>query len=337
MENLKQKLDGIVAKSKLEEKKKEIRQLEVESSRADFWKDPQVASAKMQKLASLQKEIEEVEMLKSYLEQGDIESFKKAIEKFSFKLFLSGLHDRDDAILAIHSGQGGIEAMDWTSMLYRMYSRYIENKGWKSEVMDETVGEEAGIKSITIMVRGLYAYGYLKGESGVHRLVRQSPFNADKLRQTSFALVEVWPVIEDDSEIEIKPENIEFGAFRSSGKGGQNVNKVETAVRIKHKPTGIIVTSQTQRYQAQNRENAMKLLRSKLWELREQELSKKQAQLKGGYTKPGWGNQIRSYVLHPYHMVKDLRTQYETSDTNSILNGELDGFIESYLKMFTVI
>lgn len=335
MEDLKNKLDELINKFRLEDKKKEIRNLEVESSKADFWKNPQEASRIMQQFSSLQKEVDEIGMLKLYWEEGDIENLKKGIEKVSFRLFLSGEHDRDDAIFAIHAGQGGTEAMDWVAILYRMYTRYIESRGWKYEIIDETIGEEAGIKSITLIARGVYAYGYLKAEGGVHRLVRQSPFNADKLRQTSFALVEVWPVIENNNEVEIKEEEIEFEAFRSSGKGGQNVNKVATAVRIRHKPTGIIITSQSQRYQAQNRENAMKLLRSKLWELKQQEIAEKEQKLKGGYKKPGWGNQIRSYVLHPYHMVKDLRTDFETSNTEAVLNGEIEGFIQSYLKTFT--
>lgn len=332
MPTMLEQLNELKEKFKLEEKDKEIKKLEEESGKPEFWQNREEATKKMQRLVLLQKEIEEIGFMELSLEEGDEQSFQSALEKFSLKLYLSQKYDQNDAILALHAGQGGTEAMDWVSMLYRMYSRYIENRGWKYEVVDETMGEEAGIKSITLIVKGYNAYGYLKSEAGVHRLVRQSPFNADKLRQTSFALAEVWPVIEDDIEIEIKPEDIEFEAFRSSGKGGQNVNKVSTAVRIKHKPTGIIVTSQTQRYQIQNRENAMKLLKSKLWELKQAELLKQERQLKGAYKKPGWGNQIRSYVLHPYHMVKDLRTGYEESNTDSVLNGEIDRFIESYLK-----
>lgn len=335
MDELKKRLEELKAKIRIEEKKEEIIHLEQESGQAEFWQDHQTASVKMQKLSALKKEVEEIEMLELYWEEGDQKALQAGLDKLSFKLFFSGEHDGGDAIFAIHAGQGGTEAMDWAAMLYRMYSRYIEKKGWKYEVVDETQGEEAGLKSITIIAKGHYAYGYLKSESGVHRLVRQSPFNADKLRQTSFALVEVWPVIEDDSVIEIKEDEIEFDAYRSSGKGGQNVNKVETAVRIKHIPTGIIVTSQSQRYQNQNRENALKLLRSKLWEIKQAEMLVRQQELKGGYHKPGWGSQIRSYVLHPYHMVKDLRTDYETSNTDAVLNGELDPFIESYLKSNT--
>lgn len=222
--------------------------------------------------------------------------------------------------------------MDWAKMLFRMYSRFFEKKGWEQKVIDQTLGEEAGIKSVTVSVEGRFAYGYLKGEAGVHRLVRQSPFNADNLRQTSFALVEVLPHI-DTQSIKVKEDDLEWQFFRASSHGGQNVQKVSSAVRLRHKPTSIVITAQSERYQNQNREYALKILFGKLWALQEEEKKKEEALYKGGYKTPGWGNQIRSYVLHPYHMVKDLRTNYETSNTQAVLDGDLDGFIESQLAI----
>ncbi|MBP6882335.1 MAG: peptide chain release factor 2 [Candidatus Levybacteria bacterium] len=335
MEDIKNRIQKLVEKLDIQTKKKKILELQEESAQSDFWQDHTAAGEKMKELSALQKEVEEVELLELWAQEGEEQEAEKLLKKMETLLYFSSEYDEGDAILAIHSGQGGTEAMDWTEMLYRMYTRYFEKKGWGFEVLDETPGEEAGIKSITIAVTGKYSYGLLKHEMGVHRLVRQSPFNADKLRQTSFAMVEVLPQIDQAGGIEIRDDEIEFDAFRAGGHGGQNVNKVSTAVRLKHIPSGLVVTASVERHQNQNREFAMKLLKAKLWQIQEDDRRKEEQRMKGGYVTPGWGNQIRSYVLHPYKMVKDLRTGVETGNTDAVLDGELDQFIEEELRQLS--
>jgi peptide chain release factor 2 len=263
---------------------------------------------------------------------AEVERLTQDLEQREFRLLLSGSHDRGSAILAIHAGAGGTDASDWAEMLLRMYLRWAESRGFKADVIDQMDGDEAGIKSATATIDGEYAYGYLHAERGVHRLVRLSPFDAAHRRHTSFALVEVWPEIGEDSKIVIRPTDLQIDTFRASSAGGQHMQKNETAIRITHLPTGIIVSCQNERSQTQNRENAMKVLRARLAELEEQKRREQLAELKGEHIKAEWGSQIRSYVLHPYQMVKDHRTEYETGNTAAVLDGRLDEFMEAYLR-----
>jgi len=350
IEAISQKFDEIYQSLNIDDKKAKLKELEVKSTDPALWNNSSKGRGVMQNLADLKNEIEEVEslkenilLLKTLINDGgkakdyvkEVKKVEKLLNKITFSSFLSGSYDSKNAIVSIHAGQGGTEAMDWTSMLLRMYLRYCERKKWQTKVLDSTSGEEAGLKSVTFLVEGKFSYGYLKHEAGTHRLVRQSPFNADKLRQTSFALVEVLPELADIDlpDIKIKDEDLDWQFFRSSTQGGQNVQKVSTAVRVIHKPTGIIVTAQSERFQEQNRKIALNLLRSKLWAKKQEKLAKTKKDLKGEYKMASWGNQIRSYVLHPYKMIKDLRTQKETSNPERFLDGEIDDFIEAQIRL----
>lgn len=323
-------------------------------SQKDFWQDTKKAKEISQKASDLKSEIELWQRMKKQIadllelaqtDQKDKsinlreeveEEYKKLAKKFAeleFYLLFRERHDKNNAIIAIHAGTGGVDAQDWAQMLLRMYLRYCEKKGFKAKVIDETFGAEAGIKSAVIEIKGNYAYGYLKSENGVHRLVRISPFDAEAMRHTSFALAEVIPEISEEEEIEIKPEDLKIDTFRSSGHGGQNIQKTESAVRITHLPTKIAVACQSERSQAQNKERALKILKSKLLKLSEAKAEEEKKMLRGEYSEAAWGNQIRSYVLQPYHLVKDHRTNYEEGDVDSVLDGKIDGFVEAYLKL----
>ncbi|MCX6763926.1 MAG: peptide chain release factor 2 [Candidatus Moranbacteria bacterium] len=354
LNSLKEKIAFVSGYLDLPSKKKRIEELEKISATPDFWKDNLKASQAMQELEELRKEllelseaeteISELLELAKIISAGDkeekeleekIKKLEKDINELEFKTLFSGKYDRSDAIVSIYSGAGGVDAQDWAEMLLRMYLKWAEKNNFKARIVDEARGQEAGIKNATIEISGLYAYGNLRSENGVHRLVRLSPYNADNLRQTSFALADVMPVIEEMKEVIIDPKDIRIDVYRSSGAGGQGVNTTDSAVRITHLPTGIMATCQNERSQLQNKEEAMKILKAKLHKKYLEEKEQEKSAIRGEAKSAEWGSQIRSYVLHPYKMVKDHRTKYETSDPEAVLGGDISGFIEAYLKLAT--
>ncbi|MCJ7535300.1 MAG: peptide chain release factor 2 [Anaerolineales bacterium] len=349
LNTVQQTYNNLLERLDLASKEERLVNLQKLTEDPELWQDPDNAQRLMREISNLKEEVEEWQILRENISdtlelaqlgdesiQSDLESetllFEDDVAKREFEAMLSGRYDRGDALLAIHAGAGGTDSQDWAEMLQRMYLRWAERKGYQTNILDTTFGEEAGIKSVTISISGRYAYGYLRSEKGVHRLVRLSPFDSAHRRHTSFAMVEILPQVEDNSQVDINLDDLRIDVFRSSGAGGQNVQKNDTAIRITHHPTGIVVTCQNERSQLQNKQNAMTVLRSRLLELKQQEQEEKMAQLRGEYQKAEWGSQIRSYVLHPYQMVKDHRLEFETGNTQAVLDGDLDGFIEAYLR-----
>jgi peptide chain release factor 2 len=345
---MKSRIQPLIERLDINGKIRQIEALETQTSSADFWANPEQAQKIMQTISKLRAEVERWQSVTKHIDdlielarledesltaeiEIEVNTLTKQVERLSLQAMLSGAYDNEDAILAIHAGAGGTDSQDWGQMLERMYLRWAEQNGYKTEIIERMEGEEAGIKSITINVRGEYAYGYLQSEQGVHRLVRLSPFDAAHRRHTSFAKVELWPDIQGNIDIEVSEKDLKIETYRSSGAGGQNVQKNDTAIRITHIPTGIVVQCQNQRSQTQNRERAMQILKARLFEMERKKQEAQLAALKGENVDAAWGNQIRSYVLHPYHMVNDHRTGYKAGNTDAVLNGDLNPFMEAYL------
>lgn len=350
LQALQSKVDRLIHQIGVPAKESQIDEMEIKVSAPDLWADPTYAQSLLQELARLKKDVNRWRELQQRIQDAyelatledesiltEIETeyvdLETLVNKMELEIVFSGSHDNADAILAIHAGAGGTDSQDWAQMLERMYFRWAEANGHSIEVIERSDGEEAGIKSMMAVIRGGdYPFGYLQSEQGVHRLVRQSPFDSSARRHTSFAKVELWPDVKDEIEIEINPNDIRVDTYRSGGAGGQHLQKNDTAVRLTHLPTGIVVQCQNQRSQAQNRERALQILKARLFEIERHKQEATLAELKGENVDAGWGNQIRSYVLHPYQMVKDHRTNYEVGNASSVLDGNLNGFMESYLR-----
>ncbi len=342
-------ISGFMTRLEIDAKARRLDRLQNQASDPDFWSNAEAAQKTMQEIAKLRAEVERWQTLSarindalelaqlddaSLLEelQYETDDLTALVEKMSFQAMLSGEYDNENAILAIHAGAGGTEAQDWAQMLERMYLRWAEQNGYKVEVIHRMDGEEAGIKSMSVSIKGEYAYGYLQSETGVHRLVRISPYDASARRHTSFAKVELWPDIQGEIEIDVPEKDVKIETYRSSGAGGQNVQKNETAIRLTHIPSGLVVTCQNERSLTQNRERAMQILKARLFEMERQRRERELSALKGENVDAGWGNQIRSYVLHPYQMVKDHRTGFTVGNPAAVLDGDLNGFMESFLR-----
>ncbi|MCY4525469.1 MAG: peptide chain release factor 2 [Anaerolineaceae bacterium] len=349
LQAMKATIDGLVARLGIADKEAAIEKIEAAAASTAFWDEPDLASRQMQSLSTLKAEVrrwrnisrriddalelaqlEDQDLLDDLLEECD--ALLPVVERMSFQAMLSGRHDQESAILAIHAGAGGTDSQDWAGMLERMYLRWAEQSGYKTTILDRSEGEEAGIKSVTLEVDGPYAYGYLHSELGVHRLVRLSPFDSASRRHTSFAKVELWPDIQDSIDIEINEAELRVDAYRAGGAGGQHVQKNDTAIRITHLPTGIVVQCQNERSQKQNRERAMQILKTRLLEEERLKQEAELADLKGENVDAGWGNQMRSYVLHPYQMVKDHRTGHEEGNSGAVLDGRLTDFMEAWMR-----